>query len=117
MLQLPNSELPNNYPGISITFMVRVPLTPDELERGRRLGEALRSVRANRTMVDVAACAGLSPETLRKIETGRIATPAFSTIAAVAGVLGVSLDELWAEAEPEVSPLARFAPADRSLAS
>jgi DNA-binding phage protein len=100
-LSLATCALPNNYPGISITFMVRVPLTPDELERGRRLGEALRSARASRTMVDVATCAGLSPETLRKIETGRIATPAFSTIAAVAGVLGVSLDELWAMAEPE----------------
>lgn len=39
----------------------------------------------------------LSPETLRKIESGRVATPAFSTIAAIADVLGLSLDAAWAE--------------------
>ncbi|MEG2714411.1 MAG: transcriptional regulator, partial [Glutamicibacter sp.] len=31
----------------------------------------------------------------RKIETGRVATPAFSTIAAVAAALSLSLDEIW----------------------
>jgi len=48
-------------------------------------------------MLEVALDAGLSPETLRKIEGGRIATPAFATIASIAGVLGLSLDEVWAE--------------------
>lgn len=47
-------------------------------------------------MLTIALDAGISPETLRKIETGRVATPAFSTIAAVAGVLGLSLDDVWA---------------------
>ncbi|GAA3377485.1 hypothetical protein GCM10020367_53340 [Streptomyces sannanensis] len=47
-------------------------------------------------MVEVAAAAGLSAETLRKIETGRAPTPAFFTVAALAGVLGLSLDELAA---------------------
>ena len=42
-------------------------------------------------MVQVALDAGISVETLRKIETGRIATPAFFTISAVAEVLGSSL--------------------------
>ncbi|WP_404288008.1 helix-turn-helix domain-containing protein [Glutamicibacter arilaitensis] len=76
--------------------MVRLPLTLIELQRGERLGALLRSVRSERTMVDVAFEAGISPETLRKIESGRIATPAFATIAAIAGVLEISLDELWA---------------------
>ena len=48
-------------------------------------------------MLQVALDAGLSPETLRKIETGRVATPAFSTIAAIAAVVGLSLDDVWAE--------------------
>jgi len=48
-------------------------------------------------MLDTALHAGVSPETLRKIETGRIATPAFPTIAAIADVLGLSLDAVWAE--------------------
>ncbi len=63
-------------------------------ERGRRLGSALREARGGRSMVEVAAAAGLSPETVRKIETGRIPTPAFFTVAALAGALGVSLDVL-----------------------
>ena len=48
-------------------------------------------------MLNIALAAGVSPETLRKIESGRIATPAFSTIAAIATVIGLSLDEVWAE--------------------
>ena len=79
--------------------MVRLPLTPAEVERGRRLGALLRRARGERTMLDTALAAGISPETLRKIESGRVATPAFSTVAAVAGVLGLSLDAVWAEIE------------------
>lgn len=45
-------------------------------------------------MVEIAAGAGLSSETLRKIETGRAPTPAFFTVAALASVLGLSLDEV-----------------------
>lgn len=48
-------------------------------------------------MLDIALDAGISPETLRKIETGRVATPAFPTVAAIADVLGLSLDVVWAE--------------------
>jgi transcriptional regulator with XRE-family HTH domain len=77
--------------------MVRLPLTPAEVERGKRLGALLRRMRAERSMLDVALDAGVSPETLRKIESGRVATPAFPTIAAIAAVLGLSLDEVWAE--------------------
>ncbi|MBT2388047.1 helix-turn-helix transcriptional regulator [Streptomyces sp. ISL-1] len=74
--------------------MVRTPLTPEERERGERLGRLLRRARGDRTMVEVAAAAGLSAETLRKIETGRAPTPAFFTVAALASVLGLSMDEL-----------------------
>jgi len=48
-------------------------------------------------MLETALDAQVSPETLRKIESGRVATPAFPTIAAIAGVLGLSLDAVWAE--------------------
>ncbi|MFD3804351.1 helix-turn-helix domain-containing protein [Streptomyces sp. NPDC058611] len=74
--------------------MVRTPLTPEERERGERLGALLREARGARSMVEIAAGAGLSAETLRKIETGRAPTPAFFTVAALAGVLGLSLDEV-----------------------
>ncbi|PRH79197.1 XRE family transcriptional regulator [Streptomyces solincola] len=74
--------------------MVRTPLTPEERERGERLGALLREARGPRSMAEVAAAAGLSPETLRKIETGRAPTPAFFTVAALAEVLGLSLNDV-----------------------
>lgn len=74
--------------------MVRTPLTPEERERGERLGRLLREARGGRSMAEIAAHAGLSAETLRKIETGRAPTPAFFTIAALARALGLSMDDL-----------------------
>jgi DNA-binding phage protein len=71
--------------------MVRVPLTAAERERGERLGHLLRVARGDRSMADVAIHAGISTETLRKIETGRIPTPAFFTVAALAGALDLDL--------------------------
>jgi transcriptional regulator with XRE-family HTH domain len=54
-------------------------------------------------MLETALDARVSPETLRKIESGRVATPAFPTVAAIADVLGLSLDEVWAEInQPEM---------------
>jgi transcriptional regulator with XRE-family HTH domain len=96
--------------------MVRLPLTPAEIERGQRLGASLRAARGGRSIVDTAADAGISPETLRKIESGRIATPAFSTIAAIAGVVGLSLDALWSEiaiAERNGAPRSAGDPVER----
>ena len=80
--------------------MVRLPLTQADIERGQRLGALLRRARGERSMLVTALQARVSPETLRKIESGRVATPAFSTIAAIAAVLGLSLDTLWAEVSP-----------------
>lgn len=77
--------------------MVRMPHTPADIERGQRLGALLRRARGERPLLETALRAGLSPETLRKIESGRVAAPAFPTIAAVAEVLGLSLDALWTE--------------------
>ncbi|MFD5270872.1 helix-turn-helix domain-containing protein [Streptomyces sp. NPDC058335] len=74
--------------------MVRYPLAPEQIEAGRRLGAALRSARAGRNPTEVALAAGISPETLRKIETGRLPTPAFGTIVRLSEVLGVPLVEL-----------------------
>jgi transcriptional regulator with XRE-family HTH domain len=74
--------------------MVRVPLTPQDHERGRRLGEVLRAARGERSMTSVAAAVGMSPETLRKIETGRVPTPAFFTVVALCGELGVPLEQV-----------------------
>ncbi|KIP53572.1 helix-turn-helix domain-containing protein [Leucobacter komagatae] len=81
--------------------MVRLPLTQAEVARGERLGALLRRARGPRSILEVALSAGISPETLRKIESGRVATPAFTTIAAVANTLELSLDELWSSIASE----------------
>ena len=76
--------------------MVRPPLSPEERARGERLGMLLREARGPRSMTEVAAASGVPVETLRKIETGRIATPAFFTVAALAASVGLSLEEVVA---------------------
>jgi DNA-binding phage protein len=74
--------------------MVRVPLTAEQVERGRILGKALRSARGDRTMVEVASSAGVSVEALRKIETGRSPSPEFFTVAQICAALGISTEML-----------------------
>jgi transcriptional regulator with XRE-family HTH domain len=74
--------------------MVRPPLTPAERDRGRRLGALLRTARGERTTAEIAAASGVSLEALRKIESGRVPTPAFFTVAALARALDLPLDQL-----------------------
>ena len=74
--------------------MVRPPLSRLEHARGERLGLLLREARGPRSLGEIAARSGVPAETLRKIETGRIATPAFFTVAALAAALGLSLEEI-----------------------
>jgi DNA-binding XRE family transcriptional regulator len=76
--------------------VVRNPLTPEQIEAGRQLGLRLRTARGERPLDEVAHAAGISPETLRKIETGRLPTPAFGTIACLSDVLGLPIEDLAA---------------------
>ena len=54
-------------------------------------------------MAEIAAASGVPAETLRKIETGRIATPAFFTVAALAAALGLSMEEISHRCAPAPS--------------
>jgi len=76
--------------------MVRQPLTPEQIDAGRRLGTLLRDARAGRDLAEIAQAAGISPETLRKIETGRLPSPGFGTIVCLGAALGVPVEELAA---------------------
>ena len=80
--------------------MVRPPLTDDERARGERLGALLRHARGERSMTEIAGRAGIPVETLRKIESGRVPTPAFFTVAALATALDLSLDVIAGLCEP-----------------
>lgn len=88
--------------------MVRNPLTADERHRGLVLGRLLQQARGGRSAAAVAYEAGISLDTLRKIERGAIATPAFFTVAALAKALGLDLSEL-AEALVEIETAAHVA--------
>jgi len=74
--------------------MVRQPLTAAQIAAGQRLGAALRAARASRSLVEVALAAGISPETLRKIEAGRLSAPAFGTVVLLSQALDVPLRDL-----------------------
>jgi transcriptional regulator with XRE-family HTH domain len=74
--------------------MVRQPLTAEQIAAGRCLGAALRVARGGRSLVEVALAAGISPETLRKIETGRLPAPAFGTVVCLSQALDVPLADL-----------------------
>ena len=74
--------------------MVRQPLTAEQIAAGRRVGAALRTARGDRGLVEVALAAGISPETLRKIEAGRLPAPAFGTVVCLSQALGIPLSEL-----------------------
>ena len=76
--------------------MVRQPLTPEQIDAGRRLGALLRHARAGRDLAEIAHTAGISPETLRKIETGRLPSPGFGTIVRLGEALDVPVQELAA---------------------
>lgn len=70
---------------------------PDPLTIGRRLRHVRHS--AERTLGDVAAAAGISPSALSLIENGK-REPRLSVLTTLAGVLGVSLNDLLTTAPP-----------------
>lgn len=83
--------------------MVRLPLGPQEKQRGAALGALLRQARGERTVREVSARAGLAEETLRKIERGAVPTPNLFAVAALALVLDVELSDLVQESTRRAS--------------
>lgn len=76
-----------------LTGMVRVPLSPEQVRAGQRLGALMRTARAGRDPETIARNAGISPETLRKIEVGRLPSPSFGTVIGLCNALGLPLQE------------------------
>ena len=73
--------------------MVRVPLSPEQIRAGGRLGALIRTARAGRSPDAVARAAGISPETLRKIEVGRLPSPSFGTVVGLCDALDLPLQD------------------------
>lgn len=81
--------------------MVRVPLSPEQIRAGQRLGALIRTARAGRPPEVIARDAGISPETLRKIEVGRLPSPSFGTVVSLCEALGLPLQDavdVWRDA-------------------
>ena len=74
--------------------MVRVRLSPEQVKAGQRLGALIRRARAGRDPVTVARAAGISPETLRKLEVGRMPSPSFGTVVGLCDALGLPLADV-----------------------
>ncbi len=77
----------------------------------RSVGEALRTARerAGLTQASLARSAKIAQAQISQIETGARADPQFSTVVRIAGVLGVSLDQLAADMglRPGLRPIAQ----------
>lgn len=73
--------------------MVRVPLSAEQIRAGQRLGALIRTARAGRAPDEIARVAGISPETLRKIEVGRMPSPSFGTVVSLCEALGLPLQQ------------------------
>lgn len=73
--------------------MVRIPLSPEQVRAGQRLGALMRAARAGRDPETIARDAGISPETLRKIEVGRMPSPSFGTVIGLCRALGLPLQD------------------------
>ncbi|MEY9873566.1 transcriptional regulator with XRE-family HTH domain [Streptacidiphilus sp. MAP12-33] len=89
--------------------MVRIPLTPEQVEAGRRLGALLREARAGRDPELVARAAGISPETLRKIEAGRMPSPGFGTVVGLCEALHLPVQtaaSIWLGSADDAEQLA-----------
>jgi DNA-binding Xre family transcriptional regulator len=76
-----------------LSAMVRVPLSPEQVKAGQRLGALIRTTRAGREPELVAREAGISPETLRKLEVGRMPSPSFGTVIGLCNALGLPLQD------------------------
>ena len=75
--------------------------TDDERRYGRALADHLSEHRQERGLTgqEVAERSGLSIDAVRSIESGRVVSPGFRTIAMIARAIGVNLDTLATSAE------------------
>jgi transcriptional regulator with XRE-family HTH domain len=80
--------------------MTRRPIAEAERRHGERLGRILaeRRERSGRSAAEVARASDVSLDAIRSLEMGRVPTPAFLTVAKLARVLDIGLDELHAQA-------------------
>ncbi|WP_158375168.1 helix-turn-helix domain-containing protein [Cellulosimicrobium cellulans] len=79
--------------------MPRPALTEEERANGRALGSVLRALRGSASAAQIAASAGVSLDTLRKLEQGAVAAPGFFLVVRLAGALGTTPNYLVAQVD------------------
>ena len=68
--------------------------SPPNRSQRASASESPSGLRGRPSLVEVALAAGISPETLRKIEAGRLPAPAFGTVVCLSQALDVPLSDL-----------------------
>ena len=83
--------------------MARSRATPEDKRRGQALASLLKAGREHRATTQRALAdeADIALDTLRAIEAGRSASPAFFTVAALAEALELRLDDLARQSRRE----------------
>jgi transcriptional regulator with XRE-family HTH domain len=86
--------------------MARKATPVGDREHGRQLGALIATQRQEqgRSAPDLARESSVAIDTVRSLESGRVATPAFLTVARLADTLGLSLDELHMRARQSTGP-------------
>lgn len=87
--------------------MTRRAVLPHERLHGRRLGQQIADSRLSqqKSAPQLAVLAEVSIDAIRSLESGRVPLPSFLTIAKLADVLGLSLDELHRGAQLQDEPV------------
>lgn len=75
---------------------MRQRLSPEQERWGRNLSAAVAAARRQRGLqvAELATRSGLAVDTVKRIESATALAPTFFTVAAIAGILELSLDEL-----------------------
>lgn len=81
-------------------YHMRRKLDQFEIAHGRHIGAVLarERERAEVSAAEIARASAVSLDAIRSLETGRVPTPGFLTVARLADALSISLDELHAQA-------------------
>ena len=74
--------------------MSRPESSAEQKAQGYALGQIVQQLRLPRTSEWLANAAGVSVDTLRRIESGKVGSPGVFLVARLSGALGVTMDEL-----------------------
>lgn len=78
--------------------MARPPRSRRDIAFGRAVSTAIRTARGSRTARDISEQSGVAIDTLRALESGRVASPGLLVLGQVTDCLALTLDDLYRQA-------------------